>query len=130
MTLPCAVLVVPADIPLLRAGLIAAAASHLSKPRSVVLAPAWRDGGTNLMGCNPAGLIAPSFGPDSFARHCRLAEKAGCKPLILRDQRLARDIDTIADLTDLPADRLGSRTLRYLDSVRRTIDSSVLGRAS
>ena len=66
----------------------------------VVLTPALRDGGTNILGLSPADLIAPAFGPDSFARHCALARDL--HPAVIPLEGAGRDIDVPADLAFSP----------------------------
>jgi 2-phospho-L-lactate guanylyltransferase len=91
-------LVVPGDIPFLGAVEIEAALAALART-SVVLAPARRDGGTNLLGLSPLDAIAPVFGPDSFARHLAAASAKGIKPVVLPSAGAGHDIDVPSDLT-------------------------------
>lgn len=90
-------LVVPGDIPFVSVGEIEAALSALSR-RPVVLVPASRDGGTNLLGLVPASAIEPGFGADSFARHLAAARAAGVEPEVLALRGAGHDIDLPSDL--------------------------------
>ena len=90
-------LVVPSDLPQLTSGHIDDVCRRLPDGRAVAVVSS-NDGGTNLLACRPANAIAPSFGPESFARHCAAAEKVGIAPLTIRAAELARDIDTPEDL--------------------------------
>lgn len=92
------VLIVPGDIPFLSVIEIEAALAALART-SVVLAPARRDGGTNLLGLSPLDAITPAFGADSFARHLEAASAKGIKPVILPSAGAGHDIDLPSDLT-------------------------------
>ncbi|HQS07920.1 MAG: 2-phospho-L-lactate guanylyltransferase [Rhizobiales bacterium 24-66-13] len=96
------VIVVPGDVPgITRAEMDAVVDALASAP--VVLVPATRDGGTNLLAACPPALMAPSFGPSSFARHLESARAAGREPCVLHLPGIGRDIDVSADLAALPA---------------------------
>jgi len=94
-------LVVPSDIPLLPSRLVQEMANRISRPGTVALVPATRDGGTNLLACNPVDTIGPSFGPDSFQRHLRAARDAGITPDVIRSAEAGLDIDRSEDLLAL-----------------------------
>lgn len=91
-------LVVPSDIPFLGVVEIEAALAALART-AVVLAPARRDGGTNLLGLSPPDAIAPAFGVDSFARHLAAASAKSIKPVVLPSVGAGHDIDVPSDLT-------------------------------
>jgi 2-phospho-L-lactate guanylyltransferase len=77
-------------------------------PRAEVVAIPDRHGsGTNGLLLSPPDAIAPSFGPDSFARHRSLALAAGACWRVERPPSLLLDIDTGADLRVL-RDRLAA----------------------
>lgn len=96
------VIVVPGDVPgITRAEMHAVVDALASAP--VVLVPATRDGGTNLLAACPPALMAPSFGPSSFARHLESAQAAGREPRVLHLPGLGHDIDVSEDLAALPA---------------------------
>jgi 2-phospho-L-lactate guanylyltransferase len=46
----------------------------------------------------PAGLIEYEFGPDSFRRHCEIANQAGARLEIVELPSLALDVDMPEDL--------------------------------
>ncbi len=99
-----ALLIVPADLPLIRPSDIDAlvdAASPGAGP-AVALAPA-EDGGTNGLCLRPPGVIAPAYGPGSAARHARAARDAGAAFAAVRSERWALDVDWPEDLARLLA---------------------------
>jgi 2-phospho-L-lactate guanylyltransferase len=71
----------------------------------VTIIPDRHGSGTNGLLLTPPGAIAPSFGPDSRARHEALARAAGARCLLANPASLLLDIDTGADLAALQ-DRL------------------------
>jgi 2-phospho-L-lactate guanylyltransferase len=80
-------------------------------PSEVVIVPDRHGSGTNGLLLTPPGAITPSFGPDSRARHERLAEDAAVAWRIERPASLLLDIDTGQDLAVL-RERLGGEQLR------------------
>ncbi|RME81137.1 MAG: 2-phospho-L-lactate guanylyltransferase [Caldilineae bacterium] len=99
-----AALVLPADLPYLTAKELQelTALARTAHP-AVVLAPDAREAGTNALLLRPPLLMRPSFGPNSFARHCHLTRQLGIEPIIYRAPGLAHDVDWPADLLTLPA---------------------------
>lgn len=67
----------------------------------VVIVPDRHGSGTNGLLLCPPDAIAPSFGPDSFERHRRLALAAGVRARVQCPPSLLLDIDTGADLAAL-----------------------------
>lgn len=102
------IIVVPSDIPQLTPLVIAAAVQAVASPRTMAIAAAADDGGTNLLGCRPARAIPLRFGRHSFERHCRAATRAGLTVQTLQLPELLFDIDRPEDLRRFVA--LGSRT--------------------
>jgi 2-phospho-L-lactate guanylyltransferase len=92
------VLIVPADLPLLTADDIHAVVKRAIDPPVVVITPDRRYQGTNALLVSPPGLIHYEFGPDSYQRHCLLAEKAGARLEICERESVALDIDFPEDL--------------------------------
>ena len=90
-------LVVPADLPLLRAADITALLARGTAAPSVVVAPCRREVGTNALLTNPPDVIPFAFGADSFHRHCALAAQRGIVPVIYRSPTLGFDLDTPED---------------------------------
>lgn len=93
-------IVVPADVPLLVGAEIDEVAAALDRAE-VVLAPAERDGGTNVLALSPIDAIAPAFGADSLNRHVEAARAAGREARIVRLSGAGLDIDTPEDLERL-----------------------------
>jgi 2-phospho-L-lactate guanylyltransferase len=105
------VLCIPGDCPALDPAeldaLLAAADARLREPAraEVAIVPDRHGTGTNGLLLTPPDAIAPSFGPDSCARHTALASAAGVACRVERPASLLLDIDTRADLAELQ-DRL------------------------
>lgn len=93
-----AVLVVPADIPLLSPDDVRAVVELGHYHNSVVIAPDRHEHGTNMLLVHPPGAIPYSFGHNSNAEHQRLALEAGATVQIHHSARVALDIDTPDDL--------------------------------
>ncbi|MBN1563605.1 MAG: 2-phospho-L-lactate guanylyltransferase [Anaerolineae bacterium] len=93
-----AMLVVPADLPLLAAADVDAMVELGRYNQSVVIAPDRHETGTNLLMVRPPGLIPYSFGENSFAEHQRLAQAANATLHIYRSERVGVDIDTPEDV--------------------------------
>lgn len=108
-----AALIVPGDLPLLTPDDVGEAID-LTHRHGVVLSPAFRDGGTNLMGFCPTNAIAPSFGAGSFARHVELARHANIAPFVFDRATTGLDIDTPADVAALLEYGGNSRTVTML----------------
>jgi 2-phospho-L-lactate guanylyltransferase len=93
-----AVLVVPADIPLLAAEDVEEMVQRGRYHNSVVIAPDRHESGTNLLFIRPPGLIPYAFGENSFSEHQRLAAEAGANISVYRSERAALDVDWPDDL--------------------------------
>ena len=93
-----AVLVLPADLPLLTKEDIEKLISVSGKPPEVVLAPDRRGNGTNAILSSPPGLIEYDFGPDSFEQHIERAKAAGARVEICNLPSLELDLDIPEDL--------------------------------
>jgi 2-phospho-L-lactate guanylyltransferase len=109
--------VIPGDLPHLSVDAILQMIDLLDAPRSFALLPASGDGGTNLFGCRPVGVIPPSFGPSSFDRHSRAAHRAGIAPNILVFPALGQDIDRPDDLAAFMSLGTATRTHKFLTTL-------------
>jgi 2-phospho-L-lactate/phosphoenolpyruvate guanylyltransferase len=98
----------------------------------VVIVPDRHGSGTNGLLLAPPDAISPSFGPDSRARHERLASDAGAAWRIEQPASLLLDIDTGEDLAvlreRLAGERVGALRTRAVlgpsGAGRETIDHS------
>ena len=93
---PKAVLFLAGDLPRLSAAEVRRLAGATERP-GVVIGRA-HDGGTNALGLNPPGAIAPCFGvAASAAAHAQRAAAAGITARVLDLPGVALDVDTAAD---------------------------------
>jgi 2-phospho-L-lactate guanylyltransferase len=136
------IVVVPSDIQQLTPAAIAAAVQAVASPRTMGIAAAAGDGGTNLLACRPAAAIPLRFGWQSFQRHCQAATQAGFAVRALHLPELLLDIDRPEDLRRFVV--LGSRTrtheflsqsdirdrLERLDDIRPPAADRIVARAS
>jgi 2-phospho-L-lactate guanylyltransferase len=93
-----AVLVLPADIPLVTPADVRAMLRKGQKAPVVVISPDRRRDGTNGLFVNPAGLIEYGYGPGSFQRHCERAAQAGGRLVVFESERIGLDLDLPEDL--------------------------------
>jgi 2-phospho-L-lactate guanylyltransferase len=100
-----AVLVLPADLPLVTKADIEAMIAAAKDPPVVVIAPDRHKTGTNGLLSAPPGLIEYDFGPDSFQHHLERAERAGVRCEICDLPSLALDLDIPEDLAIVRAER-------------------------
>jgi 2-phospho-L-lactate guanylyltransferase len=108
-----ALLVVPADLPLLDQAalqrLLDAADAALVAGRGapvVTVAAADARNGTNALLLAPPDAIEPAFGPDSLRAHLEAARAANVSVQLVEDPLLGFDLDTPADLERLAPQRL------------------------
>lgn len=92
-----AVLVLPADLPLVAVEDVQVLAT-LGADAQVVVAPDRRRTGTNALLVRPPGLLRFAFGENSFQRHRALARRAGARLSVCRRPFLAFDVDLPEDL--------------------------------
>ena len=93
-----AVLILPADLPLVEPSDLEALLRQGLTPPIVVISPDRRHDGTNGLFINPAGLIEYGYGPGSFQRHCQRAIQAGAKLEVVNSERIGLDLDLPEDL--------------------------------
>jgi len=96
-----AVLILPADLPLVTPDDIRTVIRRGQNPPVVVIAPDRRDNGTNALLVNPAGLLNYAYGPGSNRRHAELAAVAGARVEIVVSPSLGLDLDLPEDLEAL-----------------------------
>ena len=93
-----ALLRLPIDIPLVTGGDIESLFAELDPAPSAVIVPS-RDGtGTNALLRSPPDLFPSHFGPNSFALHLEEAERARIRIKVMRNERIALDVDEPKDL--------------------------------
>ncbi len=93
-----AVLILPADLPLITAEDIRTLIGRAGEPPAVVIAPDRHGTGTNALLISPSGLIEYDFGENSFQRHCQRAKEAGARLEIVNLPSLGLDLDLPEDL--------------------------------
>lgn len=105
--------VVAADLPLLTTEEVT---RLLDLDAPVVVAPTG-DGGTGGFLRRPPGVIGCAYGPDSGARHHRLAADHGLASVNLDTAGFRHDVDTWTDLVGLHEATLGAATAAVLPQV-------------
>jgi 2-phospho-L-lactate guanylyltransferase len=104
-------LVVPCDLPLLRADDLRSLADSGSA-RSVGIAPDRARQGTNGLCLKPSLEFAFSFGPESFAHHLEQVRQLGMQCVAVESTGLAFDVDLPEDLVHLgELERAGHATI-------------------
>ena len=96
-----AVMVLPADLPLLRRRDLELAMKWGRRPPFAVIAPDRADWGTNLLYIAPSGVVDFTFGEGSFTKHLRSAHRNKIRVKVLRIPTVAQDIDCPEDLSAL-----------------------------
>jgi 2-phospho-L-lactate guanylyltransferase len=103
------VLCLAGDCPLLDpAELDALLGRRRTAERFAVVVPDRHGTGTNGLLLCPPDALSPRYGPDSFARHMRLAEEAALPTEVAELESVALDVDTPDDLAALQV-RLAAR---------------------
>lgn len=92
------VLILPGDLPLLRAEEIDRALALRRSARAPVLSPSLRLDGTNLLLAAHDELPPLHYERDSFLGHMEELRRRGSRFIVYYDLRLALDIDTMGDL--------------------------------
>ena len=99
-------LIVPADLPLLRPADVAAVlgqAAALPTGQGVVIAPDAAATGTNAVLLAPPDALSPQFGVGSYRAHLAQADSRGLPRVTVRRPSLSLDLDTPADVARLLA---------------------------
>lgn len=99
-----AVLILPADLPLIEVEDVERLVSLAGAPPVVVVAPDRHGEGTNALLSAPPGLIEYDFGPQSFTRHQERARLAGARVEICQIESFGLDVDVPEDLELLDAE--------------------------
>jgi 2-phospho-L-lactate/phosphoenolpyruvate guanylyltransferase len=107
-------LVIPADIPLIKADELKEILARAPATGSV-LVPAGDGRGTNAAFRRPANLFPLRFGNDSFKPHLAAAQATGMPCVVLNFPGIAVDVDNPSDLQELvnlPGDTQAQRLLQ------------------
>ncbi|TET36787.1 MAG: 2-phospho-L-lactate guanylyltransferase [Anaerolineales bacterium] len=92
------VLVIPADLPLMRIDDVENLISKATDPPVVVIAPDRHGRGTNALLSSPPSLIEYDFGIDSFERHVARAKASSVRIVICKNPSIGLDVDLPEDL--------------------------------
>lgn len=93
-----ALLVLPADLPLIEAEDVRAVLDEAAGGAPVVIAPDGARSGTNALLLRPPDALPFHFGPDSFEAHLRAARDREAEARVCENQHLSFDLDTAGDL--------------------------------
>jgi 2-phospho-L-lactate guanylyltransferase len=96
-------LLVPGDCPLIDPREIDELLARPAAERSALVIPDRHGTGTNALLLAPPDVLAPAFGPGSFARHAARARAAGAAVKACELPSLGLDVDTPGDLAALRA---------------------------
>ena len=96
-----ALLVLPADLPLLEAQDVMAVLGEVSGEASLVISPDGAHAGTNALLLRPPDALPFDFGPGSYEAHLRAARERGLEVRVCERPHLAFDLDTVEDLARL-----------------------------
>lgn len=96
-----ALLVLPADLPLLDGEDVGAVLEAAGDGPGLVLAPDGARSGTNALLLRPPDALPFLFGPESFEAHLGAARACGLEVRVCERSHLAFDLDTAGDLRRL-----------------------------
>tara|TARA_B100001093_G_scaffold122712_1_gene115402 strand:- start:37 stop:678 length:642 start_codon:yes stop_codon:yes gene_type:complete len=116
-----AMLILPADLPLVSRDELDTLIRD-QEERSIRIAGARDQDGTNALVMKPPSLLATSFGVGSFERHKKFAKALSVKIEEINLPGLSFDVDTEKDLIDFVQTKSDTRTYRFLD------ESGIIGR--
>jgi 2-phospho-L-lactate/phosphoenolpyruvate guanylyltransferase len=92
------VMVLPSDLPFLRAEDVQAAAAMMGRPAEVVLAPSAHFDGTNLLVMHRNSGMRLSYDRDSFWNHLKSASGQGLRLSVTTRTGFIRDLDSADDV--------------------------------
>ncbi len=115
-----AVLVLPADIPLVTVEDLEVMVRLGSRKPSLVLTPSQRFNGTNALLLHPPNLIETCYDADSFRGHLTAAEALGLKAKVYLSARVMLDLDLPEDVYQFLRLKTGfhTETYRFLSKLR------------
>jgi 2-phospho-L-lactate/phosphoenolpyruvate guanylyltransferase len=88
----------PIDLPLVTAADVAQLFAAAGPGPSTVIVPSRSGTGTNALLRTPPALFPSFFGPNSFPKHVREAERCGAQSAVIRNANLELDVDDWDDL--------------------------------
>lgn len=111
------ILILPADIPMIRPKNIEKIMNMASGKRDVVIAPS-EEKGTNALLLRPPDVMNIKFGGKSFHKHVKESQKVGILPHIYRSKNIEVDIDAPSDLIQLELRGVGTASHDFLSSLK------------
>jgi 2-phospho-L-lactate guanylyltransferase len=93
-----AVLVLPADLPLIAQEDVNQIIEKGQQPNTIVIATDYHQNGTNALFIRPPGLIDYAYGEGSYRRHIDMAQTVGADVKHYESERLLQDIDLPEDI--------------------------------
>jgi 2-phospho-L-lactate guanylyltransferase len=108
------ILQVPADLPLLTPGDVAAVLEHHGSAPAVTIVPSRDKRGSNAVACSPPEAMPFRFGDDSFFPHLERARSLGIEPRVVESDGIALDVDTPEDLRAFLASPSTTQAYAYL----------------
>ena len=93
-----ALLVLPADLPLLLPEDVSEVMGKMGEEPSVVISPDRDRTGTNALLLSPPDALPFAFGPDSYEAHLQAARERGLDVRVCEHPHLAFDLDTADDI--------------------------------
>jgi len=102
-----ALLVLPADLPLIEAEDVRAVLAEAAGGAPVIISPDGARTGTNALLLRPPDALPFLFGPDSFEAHLRAAYDRDAGVRVCENQHLSFDLDTAGDLAKYREEETG-----------------------
>lgn len=108
--------IVPADVPLVRAVDICTVVNAIGGAASFAAVVRSRDGGTNALAMRPPEALPMRFGRNSADAHIEAARAAGVAIAELTLERMSFDVDAPEDLDALSSMPVGAATAGWLEA--------------
>ena len=113
----CDILVVPSDLPLLRAADIRRILALRSSGLDVVIAPSLAFNGTNALAFSASSHPALSYDDNSFWNHLRASARRGLSVAVCSERTIMFDVDSPSDLRALARSRSTGRAAVFARKV-------------
>jgi 2-phospho-L-lactate/phosphoenolpyruvate guanylyltransferase len=117
------VMIIPGDLPLITTDEIENL-SHPARKTAMSISSDKTGHGTNLLLLNLPSIIEPRFGPDSYSKHVKQAEREGVAYNVLSIPNFLWDIDCPEDVDFLMRHGRGTRAYKEIRTLRFDIDAS------